>query len=241
MDRHRVFREIAGLFFGLFDWGYNMATKNEQLLDAARNGKAEEVCILIAEGADVNAKNDWGWTALQLAASKGDSETVKLLADNDARIDEKGRYGTALHLAVAGGLVEMFNLLILMGADIHAMNCSGQTPLHLAALEGHTGIVYALIWKGANVNAMDEHGFTALDCALMNEHRQTAAVLITEMIRKERGETAAITGYTVIMDNELGTAPDGRKTFRTHPTDTAVSQGHRVYPNREQKMRTLVG
>jgi ankyrin repeat protein len=55
-----------------------------ELLDAARTGDLARVNSLIAAGADVNAKDGDGFTALMLASVKGNAEVVNLLKQADA-------------------------------------------------------------------------------------------------------------------------------------------------------------
>jgi ankyrin repeat protein len=69
------------------------------LMDAARTGNAEAVKALLAAGADVNAKDADGNTALMAAAKKGRTppETVKALLAAGADINAKNNKGeTAL-------------------------------------------------------------------------------------------------------------------------------------------------
>ena len=46
--------------------------------------------LLIANGADVNAKEDGGWTPLHYAAEFGRKEVAELLIANDADVNAKG-------------------------------------------------------------------------------------------------------------------------------------------------------
>ena len=58
----------------------------------------EDVKREIANGADVNAKSDGGWTALMLAARNNENpEVIKILLKAGADVNVKGKYGgTAL-------------------------------------------------------------------------------------------------------------------------------------------------
>jgi len=109
---------------------------------AARSGNFEVVRILIeCNPADINARNEGGWTPL-LRASGGhnlkDGSVLRLLLEHGADInvqDEKG--WTALHVASYNGALAVVRLLLEHGADVKVKNDYGQTPLQVAAYRGH--------------------------------------------------------------------------------------------------------
>ena len=53
-------------------------------------------------------------------------------------------------------------MLLLKGADIHALDNIGQTPLHWAARANNLKIVKLLLSKGADISARDDDGRTPL-------------------------------------------------------------------------------
>jgi len=55
------------------------------LLNACEIGDLEKVKQLLESGADVNAKNKYGWTALILASEEGHKEIVELLKSYGAK------------------------------------------------------------------------------------------------------------------------------------------------------------
>ena len=64
-----------------------VADGNTALHYASGLGNKECVTLLLAHGADVNARNDWGYTALHNAAYKGHKEVVELLLAHNVNID----------------------------------------------------------------------------------------------------------------------------------------------------------
>ena len=73
---------------------------NDDLINATRNNTVQEVKRLLNEGADVNARNQDGWTSLMMAALGGHLEVAKLLIDKGADVNAKNNaQGTALMVA----------------------------------------------------------------------------------------------------------------------------------------------
>ena len=54
------------------------------LYHACRNGDTERVRQLLDEGAPVDEKGEYGYTALMWASKRGHTEVVQLLLDNGA-------------------------------------------------------------------------------------------------------------------------------------------------------------
>ena len=98
---------------------------------ATRDGNIEAVRQHLDAGADVNAKDEDGWTPLHWAAWEGHRQITELLIVSDADVNAKDEIGmTPLHwAAVLGRKNEIVELLITNGADVNAKNDVGQTPL----------------------------------------------------------------------------------------------------------------
>jgi len=121
---------------------------------------------LISRGADVDAIDENGWTALHTAAHKNYLKVVQCLVQAGANINAKTKEGnTPLHFAASTkhSNVKVLEYLASHGADINAKEEDGYTPLHSAAAHSpDADILQCLISLGANVNAKTHKGSTPL-------------------------------------------------------------------------------
>jgi len=192
---------------------------------AAQEGNIEAVKQAIANGVDVNAKNNDGWTALHMAARFGQKEIGELLIAEGADVNAKNNYGwTALYIAASNyrGNKEVVELLISEGADVNAKDDRGRAPLHGAAFDGHKEVVELLISEGADVNAKDDRGGTPLDAAEEEEKRNWTLLgsafeekmnEVANLLRKHGGKygfihTAAVGGDTEAVKEFLAAGAD---------------------------------
>ncbi len=140
---------------------------NTPLIRAARDGDTEKVEALLKTGADVNASNREGTTALMASTwgktGRGDVGIAKALIVRGANINATNVYGRTALMDVAGnGNVEFVSLLLSAGADVNIQTRNGGTALHEAAINGHIEIVRMLLTKGAKPNAANGLGQTPL-------------------------------------------------------------------------------
>lgn len=115
--------------------------RTDLLVTAIIENDHETVATVIANGADVNARREAGWTPLHFALANG-SEYQSVIM-----------------------------MLIEHGADVNAATTiAGWTPLHIAVSLDSPEIVLALLKHGADVNAQTRvGGWTPLDLALQVE------------------------------------------------------------------------
>ena len=191
--------DLAGVQAEL-DKGANVNAKmwrRTPLHSATAGGHTEIAELLIDNGADVNANEDYGWTPLHLAAKYGHREVAELLIAKGADVNAKKKDGwTPLHLAALYGHTEIVELLITNGADVNAKTEEGATPLHEAAGWGHKEIVELLIARGVDVNAKNDLSFTPLDWAASVDEEdppetKAAKREISDFLRKHGGKTGA--------------------------------------------------
>lgn len=138
------------------------------LLQAIEAGDLSRVQTLLAAGADCNARNADGATALMLAAHLGRLDLVQALIDAGADVnatDERG-WGPMTKAVynpdLDRGFADVVEALIKAGAGIETPITYGIRPLMLAAGYGETAVVEALLKAGADVLARNDGGLTAL-------------------------------------------------------------------------------
>ena len=134
---------------------------------AAINGDIATIQDLINKGADVNAADNNGFTALEGASQHGHLEIVRLLVEKGANVNTKTEKGhTALMAAAQYGHSNIVQFLLDKGADVNSSYITGKTPLMAATENHHTDTVKMLLDKGADVNLKRRDGKTALSIAI---------------------------------------------------------------------------
>jgi uncharacterized protein len=170
---------VAGLVVLLLGGGPSPAQPAAPLADAAEKQDRAKVAALLEQGADVNAAQADGMSALHWAAYHDDRSLASLLLQSGARATAANRYGvTPLSLACANGNAEVVGLLLEAGADANTTLRGGETALMTAARTGKPGPVKALLARGAEANARDRKGQTALMWAAAEGHADVVSVLL---------------------------------------------------------------
>lgn len=137
------------------------------LLAATHGNHVEVARVLIAAGADVNAKDDIEDSAFLYAGAEGRNEILKLTLPT-ADLKSTNRYGgTALIPAAHHGHAETVRILLGTAIDKDHINKLGWTALLEAVILGdggrtHTEIVRLLVEAGASVKIADREGITPL-------------------------------------------------------------------------------
>ena len=140
---------------------------------AAAGGHVRAVRLLFEKGANVNATDQLGPTALHGAVEVKDVSGA-----------------SALHRGAKAGDAATVRLLLANGADIHVRNSMGATPLHWAAAWRHEPVVRLLLDMGADIAAKDRFGWMALHRASNDLHGGSSRHEAVPWLLLERADSA---------------------------------------------------
>jgi len=137
------------------------------LRKAAQDGDMKAVNVLVAQGVNVNAKDDTGKTAiLWVAPARDNPEMIRALIALGADVNVPDNDGeTALMIAAGQSNPGIVEALFTAGVEIDATNNAGGTALMAAAFRANIEIVKTLLAKGADLKLKDKQGKTAYDVA----------------------------------------------------------------------------
>jgi uncharacterized protein len=158
-----------------------IAYADSTLVDAVRQRDAATARALIAQGADVNAADGDGSTALHWAAGNGDLALTQALLKAGASVKAVTRIGgmSPLFMAARNGNAAIVDALLKAGANANEANANGTTVLMTAAASGSGPAVALLLDRGADPNATDvTNGQTALMFAAARNSVEAIHVLL---------------------------------------------------------------
>jgi ankyrin repeat protein len=161
---------------------------NTPLILAATLGETDAVNELLENGANPDAVDTFGNTALMSAAcvcaiidTPDTYESMKLLLEKHANPNARNKVGrTALMDAVSWSRTENMTLLLDHGAFINARDNDGNTALMTAAAGGAIDLTPAarlLVDRGADIGMRNRHGETAIVIAKRSHLRRMVRLL----------------------------------------------------------------
>ncbi|KAL1495331.1 hypothetical protein AB1Y20_017186 [Prymnesium parvum] len=207
------------------------------MLRAAENGDVRELTRLLENNANIQERDNHGFSPLHEAAVYGHEDAVRLLLENNADTAARDNGGSSpLHWAAVNGHEGAVRLLLENNADIAASTNGGSSPLHWAAMNGHEGAVRLLLEKNADIAARDNDGSSPLHLAAMNGDEGVVRLLLENnadiAASTNDGDSplhlAARSGHVVavrlLLENNADTA--ARDNDGSTPLDVALRYGY---------------
>jgi ankyrin repeat protein len=186
---------------------------------AYRNDLAMLELLLIKGEAEVNIANDYGATALYMAAGNADAELILRLlrAGADPNIGLLSGE-TPLMVTANRSKLEAARLLLEHSADPNARETrGGQTALMWAVAEHHPNIVNLLIEHKADVNTPSNTGFTPLMFAAQQGDAESAQAFLKAGAVVDAGMFRS--GLTPLMIASIGGFEDVARVLLVHGAD----------------------
>ena len=161
---------------------------NEALLEAAKNDDIDMLSMALAYGADINAKDAEGRTALDLAQDEEILQLLQYRIEENKKLQLKNKlknqkifpkeYNSKLAEAAKENNTELIELLLAAGANVNSKDNNGNTPLTQAAKNGSKESMKLLLTAGANANLVDNKGYSPLAQAAENGHIECVKLLL---------------------------------------------------------------
>jgi ankyrin repeat protein len=146
-----------------------------------RDPDREMIECLLASGANVNAQDKTGKTALHLAAQRGSTRATAWLVDKGAELNLKDQRGESPLLKTIFANFyhkEIIDILLAKGAEVPVDGESSRRLLHKAAAHGHLALVSRMIDKGVDLNSTNDDGGTLLHSAAGGNLSHVAGVVL---------------------------------------------------------------
>ena len=203
--------------------------KKRRLIKLAEKGNTAKVLSLLKRGADINATDKAGWTALHSTIAMSHWETAEALIAAGAEVNTRRKEillnTTPLMDAAARGSSSTVKALLAAGADVNAATTLGTTALIYAASDGNADVVRLLLDAGADVHARNDRN-NALSAALWSSHTEVSQLL------RAAGATLNLP--------EAAQSGDTERVQQLIPTATAESLGLALVRAAEGKHAEIV-
>jgi len=148
---------------------------NESIVHtAARANKPDVVAVLLNAGADVDAQDSHGDTALSEAVSLGLVAIVTQLLAANAVVDHAAGY--TLWIAANNNHGDVASLLLTAGASVDGVH-NGETALCNAVKKGHVNVVRVLLRAGASAAAVGLSGKSIMYSAMKSGHDEGLCIV----------------------------------------------------------------
>lgn len=169
-----------------------IASDQSVLLDAADDGRLDEMKALLAKGVDPNTRDDAGRTALTRAALGREGLSVWVTSGSDYKAIPPSL--SASRYIDRDPNLAVMKLLLEKGANPNARDAAGLPILVWSAYQNHSDEVTLLLAHGADPNLRDQYGNTALVLAALYNQADEVKLLLAKgadpKLKTRDGKTA---------------------------------------------------
>ncbi|OKL57946.1 hypothetical protein UA08_06878 [Talaromyces atroroseus] len=229
-DREEI---IVGKYYQPSDAKSAFVGEDTPLHIAVRNEDYDAITrALLYEGAEINARDASGKTALHIALEDRNLGLVESLMPFSPDLELRSPNGmTPLHSAVTTGWEQGTRLLLCYNLDINATDADGNTVLHFACSAGYKDVVKLLLESGANVHIRNSNGRTPLQLAVASRTRRLPELLLqygasiddvrrrTELVNNDNSQ-----GVTKRDPEILGTKQDATEVNEASDLDSVFAK-----------------
>jgi uncharacterized protein len=195
---------------------------NQQLLDAAQAGDADQVALALRDGAQLETRDAHRRTPLLLAVTNDRLDVARILvalgADADALDD---RHDTPWLVTGVTGNVRMLETLLPADPDMTVLNRYGGVSVIPASERGHVDYVRRVVRTRIDVNHVNDLGWTAmLEAVILGDGSEPYQRIVRILL--DAGADPSIgdkDGVTPLQHAAAGGQTAVARILRNHPTD----------------------
>jgi ankyrin repeat protein len=210
----------------------------DEFFQAARDGNSAILRLYVRQGNDVNIANEYGCTAIHIAAVKGRSDAIRVLLELRVDVNQADKEGFApIASAALGGHADTIYVLHKLGANVNQLFFeNAYTVAHIAASQGHSDAIRMLHKLGADVKKANKKGLTPIHIA--TENGKSDAILVLHGLGADIQEcdedgfgllhVAADGGHSdaIRLLHKLGAKVDQPNKYGVTPAHVAARMGH---------------
>ena len=201
----------------------NLSVYKSPLAAACGNGHVAVTRILLSHGANPN-KSSWQYgSQLVKTCLEGSYETAKVLVEEGAKIDMTDSVGRSALLKTAlspKSKLDLFEYLIIEGADPFQEDKRGCNSLHYAARAGKGDFIKKILDYGIDVNLTDRNGWSPLHWAVAS--KKDSAEVVDLLLERQCNKS--------LKDKQGRTAFDLAKTFEKQDEAAILDGTSQAYP-----------
>jgi len=168
-------------------------------MDASLLGQFDLVSQLLSDVAEINLRDNEGWTALHYAVAAGHTDIVELLLTRGAHVNSTTKKNeSCLLLAALNGCSDVVRVLVSAGADVNLQRSDGVSPLH-AVSHRYTDFVKIMLHRIAQVDTGANNGETPLVSGEQDPDRfQLADSAYIHSVKNEHESSVLRYGFKVL-------------------------------------------